>query len=130
MLEDLGALDIHSNPIITASEIWPEVDEDISIKFILDGTALNLNNKDTRNWLNLWTLPKIRMFKGDRQLRAPMSLEALRDKAKDQKVMPVPGLPGHQSHQPLGQVHQIPCTHEPCDHWVRASQPTGCICSD
>ena len=54
------------NPL-KATEIWPEVDDDNTIRFTLNGTALNLNNRDARNtslWLNLRSLTSTKMFKG------------------------------------------------------------------
>ena len=210
MLEDWGASDILSNPVITAvisardttgritgsrfvlrgpvfvagqdnplpaTEIWPEVEEDISVRFTLDGTALNLNNRDARNasiWLNLRTLASTKMFKGDRQLSSeemdaipaikegaairvsvssystthmianlwavPMSLKALRDKARDWKIMPesldFPAInltshfryAGSLANTNLTTIGSGPLSPQSAsagtDHLVQASQPT------
>ena len=56
------------------------MDKDITVRFTLNGTALNLNNREAKNtslWLSLRGLTAMKIFKGDRQLTMLESLDFL-----------------------------------------------------
>ena len=59
-----------SNPL-KANMIWPDLEEDISLRFSIPGEGLNFSNREARNfhlWTDLTSLPNLKVYKGDTQL--------------------------------------------------------------
>ena len=58
------------NPI-KANKIWPNLDNDITLRFSIPGENLNFSNREARNfsfWAELPSLTTLKVYKGDAQL--------------------------------------------------------------
>ena len=82
---------------IKANRIWPALDEDITLRFVVRGEALNFSNREARNqsvWGGLDTLPSFKAYRGN-------------DLLSQDDIKTIPGLKDGASYRVAIQTHSV-----------------------